>query len=123
MKTAYTIYHHGGAQERGEIDWPDEPGYDRIKKLVEPLIEGPIEHVTVLDPSKIDADEIDPRADRRDLFVDELGHVRKTGPKPRNDAATTIYRANWMRMHPTQDPESLPFIAGTAVLFDRIVWL
>jgi hypothetical protein len=53
------------------------------------------------------------------MFVDEDGHGRE---RPRNEAATTIYRANWLRQHPGVDPETLPWIAGPAVLFDRRVW-
>ena len=75
-------------------------------------MQGPLEHVTVLHDGK-----------RADMFVDEMGHVRMDGPKPRNDVATGLYRANWMAQHRGQDPEDLPFIAGNAVLFDRIVWM
>jgi hypothetical protein len=119
--TGYTIFRPDGSQERGEVDWPENPGLELIRALVEPIVEGPMEHVTVLDPAKVDADEVDPAADRRDLFIDEMGHVRAT-PRPRNEAATRIYRANWMRANPDDHPEDLPDIAGTAVLFDRIVW-
>lgn len=122
MIWAYTIYRPDGSEEQGSVDWPEDPGYALIRALLEPIVAGPLEHVTVLDPTKVDADEVDPQADRRDMFVDEMGHVRKTGPRPRNEAATRIYRANWMRAHPDQEPESLPFIAGTAVLFERIIW-
>lgn len=120
--TAYTIMRPDGSSERGSIEWPLELGYDRIRSLIEPIVEGPLKHVTVLDPAKVHCEIVDPQTDRRDMFVDELGHVRASGPKPRNEAATAIYRANWMRAHPGQDPETLPFIAGTAVLFDRIIW-
>jgi hypothetical protein len=54
-----------------------------------------------------------------DMFVDEDSHGRE---RPRNEAATTIYRANALRQFPGTDPESLPWIAGPAVLFDRRVW-
>lgn len=40
----------------------------------------------------------------------------------RNDEATTIYRAAYMAQHPDHDPEGLPYIAGTAVLFRDRVW-
>lgn len=41
---------------------------------------------------------------------------------PRNEAATPIYRNNWLRQHPKDEPESLPAIYGPAVLFNRRVW-
>ena len=116
MKTEYTIFRVGDAAvERGEVDWPRRAGYHKIKGLVEPILgDGePLEHVTVLWQGK-----------RADMFVSELGHMALTdrGPLPRNDRATDIYRTNWMTQHPDQDPESLPTIAGTAILFHRIVW-
>lgn len=117
MKTTYEVYRVGTAEvERCEVDWPSAPGYDRIKALVEPLLgeKEPLEHVAVLHEGK-----------RRDMFVSEYGHVRLTTrpPLPINDVATKIYRNNWMTRFPETDPETLPDIAGTAVLFtNRIVW-
>ena len=58
--------------------------------------------------------------ERRDMFVEELGHVRKTGAKPLNEAATKIYRNNMVSQGAR--PEDLPTIVGDAVLFHRIVW-
>lgn len=52
------------------------------------------------------------------MFVDEMGHQAR---KPRNHAATAVYRANWLRAE-GGDAEDLPWIAGDAVLIDRIVW-
>lgn len=116
MKTEYTIFKPGdSAVERGEIDWPPEPGYKLIKALVESLLgDGePLEHVSVLHDGR-----------RRDMFVSDLGHMHLTtrGPLPINDRATAIYRNNWMTRYPDSDPETLPTIAGTAILFHRIVW-
>jgi hypothetical protein len=74
----------------------------------------------VLNPKVVEADEIAPE-DYLDMFVDEIGHVRDGGPKPRNDAATAIYRANWLRAE-GGDPETLPWIAGIAIVFDRRIW-
>jgi len=117
MKTTYEIYRVGQSEpERGEVDWPTEPSYALIKALVEPLLGAgePLDHVSVL------------HNDRRcDMFVSELGHVELTSraPLPINDAATAIYRHNWLTQHPETDPEDLPEIAGTSVLFpDRLVW-
>lgn len=116
MKTTYSIYRPGIAEpERGEIEWPEDPGYQRIKALVEPLLgdKERLEHVTVLHNDG-----------PADMFVSEMGHMVLTYrvPLPINDAATAIYRAAWMRRHPGDDPHDLPTIAGVAVLFDRRVW-
>lgn len=54
-----------------------------------------------------------------DMFVDEVGIEKGL---PRNERATEIYRANWLRAHPKDDPESLPHVAGVAVVFDARVW-
>jgi hypothetical protein len=54
-----------------------------------------------------------------DMFVDETGVLKGL---PRNEAATAIYRANWLKQHPEQDPEALPHIAGTAVVTGRRIW-
>lgn len=110
MKTAYTIYRVGHASgEYHEIDWPEEPGYDKIKALIEPLLDdNPLEHVTVLYDGE-----------RADMFVDEMGAMK---PLPVNERATVIYRTNWLTQHPKADPDSLPAIHGTAILFHRRVW-
>jgi hypothetical protein len=120
IETTYTIYHADGTIQRGEVDWPDSPGVELIAALVEPIVGHPMEHVTVLDPVMSHAEEVS-RNDYRDMFVDELGHIRAGGPKQRNHAATAIYRANWLRAE-GGDPEDLHWIVGTAVLFDRIIW-
>ena len=110
METSYTIYRPDGTQERRAVDWPEEPSYAAIRDLVQPLVGNPMEHVNVLHQGV-----------RADMFVDEMGHMR-IHPGERNEDATTIYRANWLRQHPGTDPESLPWIVGTAVVFDRIIW-
>jgi hypothetical protein len=125
MKTTITILRVGQPAEEREVEFKerdrsklapgdDGPGYDQLRQLIEPLLDGePLEHVGVLWEGK-----------RRDMFVSELGHVtlEARGPLPRNEEATAIYRANWLRGHPETDPESLAFIAGTAILFDERVW-
>lgn len=74
-----------------------------------PLLDGgDLEHVSVLFGGR-----------RADMFVDDRGIEKDL---PRNEAATAIYRANWLSRHPGADPESIPAIYGLAVLFDRIVW-
>ena len=91
----------------------DGPGYEQLRELIEPVLGGPLEHVSVLW-----------NGERADMFVDELGHVELTtrDPLPRNDEATAIYRANWLKQHPGTDPETLAWIAGTAILFRVRVW-
>jgi hypothetical protein len=58
------------------------------------------------------------------MFVSEYGHMRLTTRErlPINDRATAIYRNNWMTQYPDTDPETLPNIAGIAILFYRTVW-
>jgi hypothetical protein len=90
-------------------DW--KGGYDGIKAVVKPLIDN-FEHVTVWHEGK-----------RTDMFVDEDGHGKMLH---RNDAATEIYRGATMAGKTGQpipdDQETLPWIAGDAVLFDEQVW-
>lgn len=117
METTYTVYRTDGTMSCGEVDWPENPSLRQIEAVVEPLIGGELEHVRVLDPAKVEADEIG-RDDYRDLFVDEMGHQKS---KSRNDRATVIYRANWLRAE-GGEAEELPWIAGDAVLFDRVIW-
>lgn len=99
----YQIFRTDGTHETCEADLPSDPGYDRLKKLLDPILEGPLERVAVLfDGAK------------RDMFVHEHGAVIGL---PRNEAATKIYRTNGLRHEPDRDPESMPAIHGTAVLF------
>jgi hypothetical protein len=119
MNTSFTVYYTDGTLQRGEVDWPESPSLKQTKELVEPIVGGPLEHVRVLNPKMVEADEITAE-DYLDMFVDELGHVRGGG-KPRNDAATAIYRANWLRAN-GGDPEDIPWISGTAIVFDRRIW-
>ena len=116
MQTTYTVFRVDGTSTDYTVDLPEDPGYDRIKGLVQPLISsltlsGPyswFEHVTVLF-----------RDERCDMFVDEHGLSKQL---PRNDAATVVYRNNWLTRYPEKDPELLPSIRGDAVLFHRRIW-
>ena len=108
METRYTIIKPDGRQHDDRVEWPKDPGYDRIKTLVTPILGGDLEHVSVLHDGK-----------PTDMFVDEEG-VRKH--LERNDKATAIYRAWWIKGHPTDNPEALSAIYGTAILFHRRVW-
>jgi hypothetical protein len=120
MMYRYTVFRPDGTCALGEVDWPPDPPYEAIRRLLEPIVGGPIEHVRILDPAKATAEHIG-RSDYRDMFVDERGLVRDP-PAERNATATTLYRANWLRVHPEDDPEELPYIGGTAVVFDRVIW-
>lgn len=117
MKTIYEVYRVGQSEpELGEIDWPSDPGRDRVKALVEPLLGAgePLEHVSVLHNGR-----------GCDMFVSEMGHRALTtrGPLPINDMATRIYRNYSLTKGLTTIPDTLPEIAGTAILFpDRTVW-
>lgn len=115
MDTTYQIILPGdAAAPQLSVNWPRRPGYEAIKALVSPHLNlEPLEHVTVL-----------LRGERADMFVSELGHVPLTtrAPLPRNERATYLYRSNLMRRSPSTPPESLPWVAGPAVLFFRQVW-
>lgn len=114
IPTKYQVIQADGSVEEHTIEWPEDPGYDAISKIVNPYLNGePLEHVTVL---YNDA--------RCDMFISELGHVHLTtrGPLPVNTTATEIYRGNWMKRNPSDDPDSLPTIAGIAILFERRIW-
>ena len=108
-----TIFYADGRTESIEADIPQTPGYDNLKTILDPIF-GALswEHVTVLHDNRI-----------MDMFVDECGHLKGM---PRNEAATAIYRNATMSgrtgMGIPSDPEMLPFIVGTAVLFDQRVW-
>lgn len=117
MQTKFTIYWPSGTAEEREADLPATPTFFELEAVLQPIF-GPghwFEHVTVLKPGlKPGAEPI-----AADLFVDENGHSLGL---PRNEAATQIYRANALRQKPKLDPESLAWIVGPAVLFERRVW-
>ena len=107
--TTITIMRPGADTETQPIEVAAKPGYLALKSIVAPFLNGGmLEHVTVLHDGK-----------RADMFVDDEGLLKGL---PRNDAATVIYRNNWLTAHPKDDPESLPAIYGPAVLFSRQVW-
>ena len=116
IATHYDVIQVDGTVSSHVIDWPHEPGYKKIKALVDPLLGAgePLEHVSVLHDGK-----------RKDMFVSELGHVELTTrrPLPINATATKIYRAAALSNDPGAHPDELPDIAGVAILFHRIVWM
>jgi hypothetical protein len=106
--TKYTVLQPDGGSDVRYVTWPVEPGYEAIRDVVEPILKADLEHVTVLYKDK-----------RTDMFVDDCGALKHL---PRNDAATEIYRAAYLKRHPDTDKEKMPAIYGTAIIFDRQVW-
>ena len=86
------------------------PTLGELKHVVEPHVSGDMEHMYVWNDRAPNH--------RGDMFVDEVGQLKGL---PRNEAATATYRKAWVQAT-GDDPESLPWIAGTAVLFDETVW-
>ena len=115
MKTKMLIMRPEEPNETREIELVRIPNYETLRDLLQPILDCKYpEHVTVL------ADFAGGMAFRRsDMFVDEDGHRRK---RPRNGNATDIYRRNAILNQGAKDPEALEWIAGPAVLFNRIVW-
>jgi hypothetical protein len=125
MKTAILIMRPDEPHETRELELPTVTyddgrtgvGFKTLNTLLVPIVGDPIEHVAVL------ADFTGGIAfERADMFVNEMGHLMDP-PLPRNEAATIIYRRNWLLQHPGTEPEDLPWIAGPAVLFDKIIWV
>lgn len=109
MRTDYTIYHPDGVREHRFVEWPEDPGYELIRDVVKPILNGgELEHVTVLHGGE-----------RLDMFVDDMGHSKSL---PLNAEATAIYRNNALSRDPNRDPATMPRIVGVAVLFARRVW-
>lgn len=119
MITKYLTMLVDGSTTSGEVDWPHEPGYERIRALVAPILErGALEHVSVW--ADFSGGE---KYQALDMFVDDCGLIKHL---PRNEAATVIYRrANLLGKsvaRPVEDAETLSAIYGTAILFNRRVW-
>lgn len=110
MQTTLTILRPDAEPETVVIDMAPRPSFDEICKALQPYFGlAYTEHVSILGEDGKPAD----------MFVDENGHI--TG-LPRNEKATEHYRRGWLKQHPNAAPESLHFIVGTAVVFDRRVW-
>jgi hypothetical protein len=111
---ALSIYRPGQPEpEIVNVRMAKRPSLDELHAIIDPYLEidgekRNLEHVNVLF-----------NGTPHDMFVDECGVLDEL---PRNEAATAIYRANWLDMHPDDDPESLPHIAGVALVFWRKVW-
>jgi hypothetical protein len=93
---------------------PQEPGYDRLKEFIMPLlgenVEG-FEHVSVLYEGK-----------PHDMFVDDRGAIgtKTTPPSDINVRATAIYHAYGLSIG--TDMRDAASIFGVAVLATRKVW-
>jgi hypothetical protein len=111
IPTTYRVFSEAGTFADHEILMDEKPLYADLRSLVEPHLRGarPM-HVRVLCPLL---------GKWTDMFVDEMGALRRL---PRNDAATKIYRNGFLSKRPDDDPEKLPYIAGTAVVFLRPIW-
>ena len=118
MLTNIRILRPGAEDEVQEFDLPKEPGYDRLKAIIEPILCGRLERVSVLADFNC-GEDFEPL----DMFVDDEGQIKGL---PRNEEATTLYRrANQLGLTAApkaQHPEFLHFIAGPAILFSRRVW-
>jgi hypothetical protein len=118
MKTAILILHVDSRAEKRNVSLP--PGqqfHAALRKIVTEIVGEPMEHVKVFTDFNGG-----PNYRYLDMFVNELGHM-KDPPLPRNQAATFIYRRNWMsHANKPGNPEDLPWIAGPAVLFRDPVW-
>jgi hypothetical protein len=111
IPTKYRVFSEAGTFADHEILMDEKPSYDDLRSLVEPHLGGArLMHVRVLCPLL---------GAWTDMFVDEMGALRRL---PRNDDATRIYRNGFLSKRPDDDPEKLPYIAGTAVVFLRQVW-
>ena len=115
MKTLMLIMISDQPHETREVDMVRYPDYPTLRDLLTPILDCKyIEHVSVLADFNGGVD-----FRRADMFVDEDGHARR---RPKNGAATAIYRRNALLHQGVKDPETLSWIAGPAVLFNRIVW-
>jgi hypothetical protein len=114
METRLLVMKPGSPEERRTFELPERPTYNELRELLRILLgECDPEHVAVL------ADFAGGlNFKRADMFVDEMGHPKRL---PRNEAATTLYRRATL-LREEGDPELLDWIAGPAVLFERIVW-
>ena len=109
IPTTFTALRVLGPRKVVTVDLPRDPGLDALRAVIRPLLDGKdMEHVSVLYEGRA-----------ADMFVDETGAC---DGQVRNDQATKIYRAAYLRRNAEIDPESLPAIYGTAILVDRRVW-
>ena len=108
LETFYTFIKYNGEARALSAPLPPYPSLQQLKQIIDPLVEGNLEHITVLTSDN----EI------RDMFINEMS----AGILPRNDLATRFYRNNHLKRYPETPPEDLSAIYGNAVVFSRRVW-
>jgi hypothetical protein len=109
----YTILHANGHKTLGQIrDFPTDAAavHEAITRLVA---------VAIGEDVQFEQLGVWYKGRRTDMFVDKTGRLKRLR---RNEAATAIYRAGVVaRQKPPPPVESLPWIAGDAVLLSRRV--
>lgn len=85
------------------------PGERELRAIVEPYLGG----LTMIRMKAL------VRGEPTDMFVDALAVSKGL---PRNELATIVYRTACLVKHPHWELDVLPYVAGTAVLFDQPVW-
>lgn len=107
--TQFTVIGTDGTEQTLAVPLPEYPTYLQLEAVIAPILgeRNYFERVAVLHDNQ-----------RTDMFVDENGAIKGL---PSNERATAIYRHNALVRYPHTDPESLPAIYGTAVLFSRPV--
>lgn len=117
IKTEYMIISpedsHWERVKRDIVEWPREPGYDEIEKVVKPLVMGDFEQVSVLF-SRMGGPEAP-----ADMFVNDIGAL--SGKFPINPLGTWVYHT-FSRLKQPKAWLGAPPIFGPAVLFMRRVW-
>lgn len=108
IETVFQVLRPGAPADSQTVMLPKEPGYKLLQAIFGGFVGGTIEHVSVLHEGK-----------PADMFVEGDGRLKGF---PRNHVATAIYRNNWLTRYPDTPPETLDWIAGTAVLLGRRVW-
>ena len=108
MNTPYFIYRANGTEDRGSLDWPKEPGHERIIPMVKAIINEPAIHISVLFDGY-----------RADMFVEYTDEVDE-GVKLKNVKATEMYCRYLMSKGVPE--QYLPTIRGDVVVFPRRIW-
>lgn len=117
IPTTYKIIFPNDEIQDHFIAWPARPSWPEIRDLIEPIVKGPLEHVTVLRPDFMGEENEIKASDARDMFVNEEGYL--ISPRPEfNPTATAIY----LHLSVIRGKDYYHQILGPAVLFDRRIW-
>jgi hypothetical protein len=106
----FRVLYVDGTEIEGEAVMTVPPTSEELRRVVEPHLQADMEHVYIFNDRT--------ENHRGDMFVDETGQLKDL---PRNESATAMYRRAWV-LATGEDPETLPWIAGVAVVFDEVVW-